>query len=290
MTHIITQLEETTSPLIVDHDDPLDETQLPPILNLNVRGERIDIERLLLPESIILHLFPNGIDLSLPNEMDSGAHVESTVAVDFDPSCFAYIKRVFEETQKAKREQLASNPPTSPLPGRPAILSLDTPDSLVNRQVVIALREDLEYFVLPPRHTPVAEQDIHRIKYQAGQHLMQDNKMFEPLLKNIKKENNLAELHLVEMLCEAGFDQDDRWFHRNQEPKRTCITSLSLLRFATSPATDPDQHSALVAQRLMPFWKKPARKCWWDVGSLTLDTMEIKVWKRRTWTLEFILV
>ncbi|KAI8066477.1 hypothetical protein BC940DRAFT_302269 [Gongronella butleri] len=314
---IITQIEEATSPRIIDQDETLDETQLPRLLKLNLRGETIDIERdtlVLLPESIILHLFPNGLELPAASGDDplardapkspadaqnqNGARTKNddeALSVDFDPKCFQYIKSIFEASQKASKETataaLLDSPPATPIPGAPMTLAATTATTttLENRQVIIALREELEYYVLPPRHL-VEKSRMHRMKHMAAQHLLGDNKVFEPLLKNIKKENNMAELHLVEMLCEAGFDQDDLWGYRGQEPRRSCIISVSLLHFATAATSDPDQRSALVAQRLMPFWKKPARKCWWDMESVTLDDADIRLWKRRTWTLEFILV
>lgn len=50
------------------------------------------------------------------------------------------------------------------------------------------------------------------------------------------------------------------------------------------------------AQKLLLFWRKPARKCWWDGLEIDLtanpkDEPElIKLWARRVWTLELSLV
>lgn len=49
------------------------------------------------------------------------------------------------------------------------------------------------------------------------------------------------------------------------------------------------------AQKLLLFWRKPARKCWWDgvdvdVAGLGEPPHYVKLWARRVWTLELSLV
>lgn len=46
-----------------------------------------------------------------------------------------------------------------------------------------------------------------------------------------------------------------------------------------------------MAQKLLLFWRKPARRCWWE--GIELDDVEgvegpVKVWIRRVWTLEMV--
>ena len=46
-----------------------------------------------------------------------------------------------------------------------------------------------------------------------------------------------------------------------------------------------------MAQKLLLFWRKPARRCWWE--GVELDDVEgvegkVKVWIRRVWTLEMV--
>lgn len=48
-----------------------------------------------------------------------------------------------------------------------------------------------------------------------------------------------------------------------------------------------------MAQKLLLFWRKPARRCWWE--GVELDNVEgvqgpLKVWIRRVWTLEMVSV
>lgn len=48
-----------------------------------------------------------------------------------------------------------------------------------------------------------------------------------------------------------------------------------------------------MAQKLLLFWRKPARRCWWE--GVELDGVEgvegrLKVWIRRVWTLEMSVI
>ena len=46
-----------------------------------------------------------------------------------------------------------------------------------------------------------------------------------------------------------------------------------------------------MAQKLLLFWRKPARRCWWEgVDLRDVDGVEgeLKVWVRRVWTLEMV--
>ena len=46
-----------------------------------------------------------------------------------------------------------------------------------------------------------------------------------------------------------------------------------------------------MAQKLLLFWRKPARRCWWEGIDLeNVDGIEgtLKVWIRRVWTLEMV--
>lgn len=46
-----------------------------------------------------------------------------------------------------------------------------------------------------------------------------------------------------------------------------------------------------MAQKLLLFWRKPARRCWWEgVELMNVEGVEgkLKVWIRRVWTLEMV--
>lgn len=105
----------------------------------------------------------------------------------------------------------------------------------------------------------------------------------EPVLK---PSVNVCDLPPI--AANSGFSRDDLWGFRAIEPTRCSITSIALvllktgIRFGASadddPATVPsdevdaegmegvriDAAQLATAQKLLLFWRKPARKCWWD--------------------------
>lgn len=90
----------------------------------------------------------------------------------------------------------------------------------------------------------------------------------------------------------SGFEHDDRWGHRAGEPNKAVICSLALARLRTDIRGDlANSASVGMAQKLLLFWRKPARRCWWE--GVELDNVEgvqgkLKVWIRRVWTLEMV--
>lgn len=118
----------------------------------------------------------------------------------------------------------------------------------------------------------------------------------------------------------SGFERDDVWGYRSIEPNRCCIASIALVLLKTgivhpplsgSPPTSPSDESGpdgattsseegggvqvntqqlATAQKLLLFWRKPARKAWWDSTDVTVRGKNIKVWARRVWTLELSLI
>jgi hypothetical protein len=103
------------------------------------------------------------------------------------------------------------------------------------------------------------------------------------------EEASAAERQLVEMLCLAGFGVDDVWGYRTREPGRCCVVSVGIVRLVSDGT--PAQMAA--AQKLLVFWRKPARKCWWDGTVATIGTeqpISVRIWSRRTWTLELALI
>lgn len=90
-----------------------------------------------------------------------------------------------------------------------------------------------------------------------------------------------------------GFYNDDRWGHRAGEPNKAVICSLALARLRTDiKGSDLASSNAVgMAQKLLLFWRKPARRCWWE--GVELEDVEgvegkLKVWIRRVWTLEMV--
>ncbi|KAG1282824.1 hypothetical protein G6F66_011056 [Rhizopus arrhizus] len=268
---------------------------IPQKLKLDLRGTRLELDRdtlVTLPESLLIAMFPNGLVLARPTEdydededydgfSSHSAGVDEQInLVDFDPACLNYVLEFYSyaaeirdrNQQDADLQQLlTTSAATSPVYY-----------TLLTKQPIIVLREELEYFCLPTQK----KQDVKHLKLGSGHYLKEQNLIFDALQKNISRESNVAEQHLIDMLCDAGFQRDDRWGYREIEPMRTTIVSMAMVLLKT---IGPNNHMA-TAQKLFLFWRKPARKCWWDGNSIELEGQFIRLWARRTWTLELALV
>lgn len=100
------------------------------------------------------------------------------------------------------------------------------PNPLFHKQAIIVLREELEYFAIPPisqnlssnRNSPLddmtrtktqmttdehgnANQALMHLKGECGEHLLSRKSIFTALQRNVNRENNVAEQHLIDMLC-----------------------------------------------------------------------------------------
>ncbi|CAE6468976.1 unnamed protein product [Rhizoctonia solani] len=299
-------------------------------LQLDLRGVRFSVDRekiMNLPESVLLCLFPNGLVLSRQSVAGSSGYDdeegEDVYIVDFDPDCFAYVLEFFRISQDrfygtattpgllAAQQSLLDTASPSSSPG----MDFGSPNQnpLLSKQAIIVLREELEYFVIPPddggksgagtdQHG-IANQVLLDMKRESGVQLLEKRQIFTALQRNVNKENNVAEQHLIDMLCMSGFNRDDAWGYRALEPSRCCISSIALVLLKTginhpadgSPVT-VDQQQMATAQKLLLFWRKPARKCWWDGAEAVLPPSKtspshiVKLWARRVWTLELSLI
>lgn len=79
---------------------------------------------------------------------------------------------------------------------------------LLTKQAIIVLREELEYFSIPPKdgqattnEQGIASEALVEIKRRSGKYLMEKRSIFTALQRNVHKENNVAEQHLIDMLC-----------------------------------------------------------------------------------------
>ncbi|KAF2094660.1 hypothetical protein NA57DRAFT_60083 [Rhizodiscina lignyota] len=165
-------------------------------------------------------------------------------------------------------------------------------DMLQDRAGIIVLREDLDFYAIPPRKEIDATEMIE-VKRAAGKALLQQDGIFSGLRKS--EEPGTTEQHLIEMLTAGGFNHDDRWGHRASEPNKAVICSIALARLRTDIKGNDLANSNAVgmAQKLLLFWRKPARRCWWE--GVELEDVEgvegkLKVWIRRVWTLEMSVI
>ncbi|KAL8283162.1 hypothetical protein RQP46_005940 [Phenoliferia psychrophenolica] len=296
-------------------------------VSLDLRGDRINLERealMELPESVLLCLFPNGVVLNPHRQSRDGDdqdEPEDVYFVDFDAKCLEFVLTFFGTARDAfygapggPRRDLTESAPS-------AQSNMQNP--LFLKQAIIVLREELEYFAIPPKAGAAAtndaghpNKDLLELKVDSGNALLERKSIFTALQRNVNRENNVAEQHLIDMLCMSGFEREDTWGYRSLEPNRCCIASIALVLLKTGithpPITDPSAPPATsdsvvdrspkvnaqqlaTAQKLLLFWRKPARKCWWDATDVTLnegtpEAREIKVWARRVWTLELSLI
>jgi len=287
-----------------------------------------------LPESVLLCLFPNGLVLSRQSAALDGAEDDEDVyAVDFDPDCFQFVLSFFRTASEtfygtdttpglfSSQQHLLDAPATNDFTNT----NPPSQNPLISKQAIIVLREELEYFSIPPRDASAAgggdlKMDLNgvgkeqlemgvsmgKIKQRCGDYLMGKRSIFTALQRNVNKENNVAEQHLIDMLCMSGFDREDEWGFRALEPSRCCISSIALVLLKTgivhhagggdTKPVEVDYQQMATAQKLLLFWRKPARKCWWDGLDIELppdgedEGRTIKLWSRRVWTLELSLI
>jgi hypothetical protein len=141
--------------------------------------------------------------------------------VQFDPKCFAYVLSFFRSASDAfygtstspglfaAQQHLADTYPTSET-GQPL-----WQNPLFSKQAIIVLREELEYFAITPKsegtvpssNAPATDEAgnanaaLLDVKKECGQVLLEKRNIFTALQRNINKENNVAEQHLIDMLC-----------------------------------------------------------------------------------------
>ncbi|GAM38840.1 metalloprotease [Talaromyces pinophilus] len=283
---IITQVQQTGGPPI----NTLGDVNGDEHITLDLRGTRFTLSRdelLTLPEFVLLSLFPNGL---LPDGHMGGFHDGDIYPVDYDPNSLQYMLDFF-------RTVAQSIPSASPSPsGSPDMDASDsmyssTRDMLQDRAGIIVLREDLDFYVIPPRPN-IGQAEMMAVKRAAAQVLLRQDGIFSGLRKS--DEVGSTEQHLIEMLTAGGFNHQDSWGHRAPEPNKAVICSLALAKLRTDIRGDINSNVSVgMAQKLLLFWRKPARRCWWEGIELDgVDGVEgkLKVWIRRVWTLEMSVI
>jgi hypothetical protein len=283
----ITQVSETNSPHLGGGNDqdqliyqqqpgnPTDQanSSFPNKLKLDLRGTRLDIDRdtlVSLPESLLIVMFPNGLILGKMHDdeydddedegsNDSVALEDQVNYVDFDPKCLDFVLQFYRHAQKVFAEEHSGENSTFQQGASSMPMMNANQHPLLTKQAIIVLREELEYFALPPSAkekgtSPPTNESMRKLKLDCGKYLLERDQIFTALQRNISKENNVAEQHLIDMLCDSGFSRDDKWGYRAMEPLKTCIVSIALVMLKT---TGPENHMA-TAQKLLLFWRKPA--------------------------------
>lgn len=225
------------------------------------------------------------------------AYTSSFVTTDsirqYDPQSLQYMLEFF-------RTVAQTIPSSSPSPtGSPTEAqgsstepsSTSARDMLQDRAGIIVLREDLDFYAIPPK-ADIDQTEMIEVKRAAGRALLKQDGIFSGLRRS--EETGTTEQHLIEMLTAGGFNNEDRWGHRAGEPNKAVICSLALARLRTDikgTETLANSNAVGMAQKLLLFWRKPARRCWWE--GIELDNVDgiegkLKVWIRRVWTLEMV--
>ncbi|KAM5518045.1 g-patch domain containing protein [Fusarium oxysporum f. sp. phaseoli] len=278
---IITQVQQGGPPVSTLGDVGADET-----IAMDLRGTRFYLSRdelLTLPEFVLLSLFPNGL---FPEGQMGGFADGDAVQVDYDPASLQYMLDFFRD--------VAQSIPTDGSPN--ASQDEDTPSLGTSRDDskragIIVLREDLDFYAIPPR-ADIGPLDMIAVKRAAAEALQQQNGIFSGLKRS--DEPGTTEAHLIEMLTAGGFNHDDRWGHRAGEPNKAVICSLALARLRSDiRGNEMGTNAVGMAQKLLLFWRKPARRCWWE--GVELENVagvegKLKVWIRRVWTLEMSVI
>ncbi|PWI68884.1 hypothetical protein PCL_01269 [Purpureocillium lilacinum] len=279
---IITQVQQGGPPINAIGDVGADET-----IAMDLRGTRFVLSRdelLTLPEFVLLSLFPNGL---FPEGHMNGFSENDAVQVDYDPASLQYMLDFFRNVAQSIPSE--SSPSTSQ--DGDAMDSLGSRDDSAKRAGIIVLREDLDFYAIPPS-ADISQPDMIEVKRAAAKALQQQDGIFSGLKRS--DEPGTTEAHLIEMLTAGGFNHDDRWGHRAGEPNKAVICSLALARLRSDIRGNDMGTSAVgMAQKLLLFWRKPARRCWWE--GIELDNIagvegKLKVWIRRVWTLEMSVI
>lgn len=280
---IITQVQQGGPPVNAIGDVGADET-----IAMDLRGTRFVLSRdelLTLPEFVLLSLFPNGL---FPEGHMGGLSEGDAVQVDYDPASLQYMLDFFRNVAQTMPSE--GSPSTSQdgdvIPLEPMGLRDDS-----KRAGIIVLREDLDFYAIPPKQD-ITQHEMLAVKRAAARALQQQDGIFSGLKRS--DEPGTTEAHLIEMLTAGGFDREDRWGHRAGEPNKAVICSLALARLRSDiRGNDAGGNAVGMAQKLLLFWRKPARRCWWE--GIELENVEgvdgpLKVWIRRVWTLEMSVI
>ncbi|KAK9424193.1 putative Phosphatase activator [Seiridium unicorne] len=212
------------------------------------------------------------------------------LASQYDPASLQYMLDFFRDVAQTIPNE--SSPGASPDGGVAPIDSLaGGRDDGSKRAGIIVLREDLDFYVIPPR-ADIEHKEMIEVKRAAARALLRQNGIFSGLKRS--DEPGTTEAHLIEMLTAGGFNHDDRWGHRAGEPNKAVVCSLALARLRSDiRGNDMGSNAVGMAQKLLLFWRKPARRCWWegvDLADVEGVDGPLKVWIRRVWTLEMSVI
>lgn len=193
-------------------------------------------ELLTLPEFVLLSLFPNGllpdghvsnyhegdvypVDVSTVPRLVTQGNPNSTPVTllqitqvisnqnvylsdiiytsQYDPTSLQYMleffRHVAQTIPQSSEDQQSSEPSTMPIEPMPG----NARDMLQDRAGIIVLREDLDFYAIPPRKD-IEQHEMIEVKRAAGKALLRQDGIFSGLRKS--EEPGTTEQHLIEML------------------------------------------------------------------------------------------
>ena len=200
-------------------------------------GQRFTLSRdelLTLPEFVLLSLFPNGllpdghmnsyhdgdvypVDVSTHSTLTQAAVTATAPRIksvmsnssiylsdityhsQYDPQSLQYMLDFFRSvaqtipgphTDASEDPAAPSTMPIEPMPG-------NARDMLQDRAGIIVLREDLDFYAIPPRKD-IEREEMTEVKRAAGKALLKQDGIFSGLRKS--EEPGTTEQHLIEML------------------------------------------------------------------------------------------
>jgi hypothetical protein len=196
------------------------------VLTKLIRGQRFTLSRdelLTLPEFVLLSLFPNGL---LPDGHMNAYHEGDAFQVDvrevqftrnilqdlnvhianlycqYDPASLQYMLEFFRnvaQTIPSGSNSPSASPEADAVPIEP--MAGSAREMLQDRAGIIVLREDLDFYVIPPR-PDIEQPEMIEVKRAAGKALLKQDGIFSGLRRS--EETGTTEQHLIEMLT-AGY-------------------------------------------------------------------------------------
>ncbi|KAH3678468.1 hypothetical protein WICMUC_001485 [Wickerhamomyces mucosus] len=293
-----------------------------------------------LPESILLCLFPNGVFVDINGNQIVNLTEDDIAYVNFDPNCFRYIVESFANAAKRLPPNVKlevydayQTPDAEVLNDKPAIIVLRedldyyiipphkglSPQNiraikaaagsyLVNRKNVF---EGLGYG--PGKHLGPAEEHLldmlcssgFELDSQWGHRTTEPNKtvLSSLALVDLKQPDPPSvpdSPQLEAMASNSSTTKQSRSRLANLASSAARSASRSVSRNRSQARNS--KKSAGTSSKLLLFWRKPARKCWWsdDVIELKvpdilgpngiLETINVGIHIRRVWTLELSVI
>ncbi|KAK4519945.1 uncharacterized protein ATC70_010189 [Mucor velutinosus] len=236
---------------------------IPETLHLNLRGTRIDIDRNTLrsmPETVRRALFPRGL------VKDTKEHKS-----EFDPVMLAHMLK-FLRTEKTRFQTRHSQFNEDAYLAH-AVVSGIPLNPLLTKQGIVVLLEELVCFVICENSSSIKQRSLKL--------LLDQDSIFDTSNGNHSQQDS----HWLDLLRLAGFGLEDKWQVRSQQPNMSCIHSLALA------SIDYDDRLR-IGQRTMVYHSSPTTRCWWNKAIVPVGNGNetCKLWCRRTWTIEVVLV